>query len=93
MQINNQAKEKLKGEKALAIAKSIPRKVVFVPRGITGEIFSQKSPSNRGINGGKNIDHAEVLRMLNDGVQQSKVAKHFKVSSQAISYIKNKNQE
>ena len=88
--MTDQHREKIKGEKALAIAKSIPRKVVFVPRGITGEIFSQKSASNIGINGGKNIDHAEVLRMLNDDVQQSKVAKHFRVSSQAISKINNK---
>ena len=88
--MTDQHREKIKAEKALVIAKNIPRKTVFVPRGITGEIFSQKSAINRGINGGKNIDHAEVLRMLNDGVQQSKVAKHFRVSSQAISYIKNK---
>ena len=90
--MTDQHREKIKAEKALVIAKNIPRKTVFIPRGITGEIFSQKSPSNIGINGGKNIDHAEVLRMLNDGVQQSKVVKHFRVSSQAISYIKNKNQ-
>jgi len=31
--------------------------------------------------------------MLNEGVKQSVVAKHFKVSSQAISYIKFKNKE
>ena len=48
--MTDQHREKIKGEKALAIAKAIPRKTVFVPRGITGEIFSQKSPSNRGFN-------------------------------------------
>ena len=91
--MTDQRKEKLKGEKALAIAKNIPRKTVFIPRGITGEIFSQKALSNRGINGGKNLDHSEVLKMINEGVKQSVVAKYFKVSSQAISYIKNKYKE
>lgn len=42
-------KENLKAHKALAKAKAIPRRVVYIPRGITGEIFSQKSPSNRGM--------------------------------------------
>ena len=89
--MTDQHREKLKGEKALAIAKNIPRTQIYVPRGITGEILSQHNGFTRGINGGKKIDHSEVIKMLNDGHTQSEVARKFRITSQAVSYIKKKN--
>ena len=62
-------------------------------RGITGDILGQNKSLSRGRNNSNKLDHSEVLKMLNEGVKQSVVAKHFKVSSQAISYIKFKNKE
>ena len=40
--MTDQHREKLKAEKALEKAKSIPRKVIYVQRGITGVILSVK---------------------------------------------------
>lgn len=90
MQINNQAKEKLKGEKALAIAKSIPRKVVFVPRGITGEVFGSEFNLTNCRSKTRKLDHSEVLECIKQGMSHKDMVQKFKVSSQAISYIKNK---
>lgn len=91
--MTDQRREKLKGEKSLALAQKIPRKIVFIPRGITGDMLGQNTSLSRGRNNSNKLDHSEVLKMLNEGVKQSVVAKHFKVSSQAISYIKFKNKE
>jgi hypothetical protein len=88
-----QHKHRENGLKALALAQKIPRKIVFIPRGITGDILGQNKSLSRGRNNSNKLDHSEVLKMLNEGVKQSVVAKHFKVSSQAISYIKFKNKE
>ena len=88
-----QHKHRQNGLKALVIAKKIPREIVFVPRGISGDMLAQNRNLNRGRNNSNKLDHSEVLKMLNEGVKQSVVAKHFKVSSQAISYIKFKNKE
>ena len=88
-----QHKHRQNGLKALALAQKIPRKIVFIPRGITGDMLCQNTSLSRGRNNSNKLDHSEVLKMLNEGVKQSVVAKHFKVSSQAISYIKFKNKE
>ena len=56
-------------------------------------MLGQNTSLSRGRNNSNKLDHSEVLKMLNEGVKQSVVAKHFKVSSQAISYIKFKNKE
>lgn len=83
--------EKIKGEKALKIAKAIKRKVIFVPRGVTGDMLAGKkqvrdprSPKKKG------LDHEKILQMLKDGKSQSELARKFKVTAQTISYIKNK---
>ena len=85
--MTDQRKEKLKGEKALAIAKAIPRKTVFVPRGISGEVFYQGVDMAKGLNSGRKLNHSKVMEMLNEGVKKSEVATKFKVTNQAIDYI------
>lgn len=91
IEIYDSKRRKIAGEKALTKAKAIKRKVIFAPKGMTGEMLSNsrnvrsvRSPSHKG------IDHAKVLEMLKKGIKQSDIAKEFKVSSQTISYIKKK---
>lgn len=81
--------EKIKGEKALKIAKAIKRKVIFVPRGVTGDMLAgEKQVRNPRNPTQKGLDHAKILEMLKDGKSQSELAKKFKVTVQTISYIK-----
>lgn len=90
--MTDQHREKLKGEKALATAKAIDRKVVFIPRGITGDVLSEKYQLRTVAQGRKTkLNHSEVLKMLNDGSTQSEVARKFKITKQMVSYIKKKN--
>jgi len=87
-------RQKIKAEQALQVAKTIQRKTIVVPRGITGDLLTGKNqmPNNKNPKT-KGINHDDVLKMLKDGVKHSEVAKKFKVSTQSISYIKNKYKE
>jgi len=81
--------DKIKAEKVLEIAKKIKRKVVFLKRGVTGYDLSQKKV-DRNRYGNKKLNHEEVLKMIKEGIKSHVIAKHFKVTSQAIVYIRNK---
>lgn len=91
--MTDQHREKIKGEKALAIAKAIPRKVIYLQKGITGSVLSDDRPLYFSHNKRKhNIDHSEVMKMLNDGSTPSEVARKFRITKQMVSYIKLKKQ-
>lgn len=83
-----QKRELIKAQKALAVAKSIKRKVVYLPRGITGEIFNDGFNNFR--NKTKKLDHSEVLQCIKEGMPHKDLIQKFKVTSQAISYVKKK---
>ena len=83
-------KERQRGLKALEIAKAIPRKVIYIPRGITGDILTDSPTYYQKSRKRKNIDHREVLKMLKDGVSQTETARKFSITKQMVSYIKNK---
>lgn len=83
--------EKAKADKVLEIAKAIPRKVVFLKRGIIGEVLSDAMPLHRkGRNQPKKLNHDEVRQMLADGKTQAEIAVKMGVTKQMVSYIKNK---
>ena len=59
-------KHRQNGLKDLALAQKIPRKIVFIPRGITGYMLGQNTRLSRGRNNSNKLDHSEVLKMLNE---------------------------
>ena len=85
-----QSKNRIKAIQNLEIAKAIPRKVIFLPRGVTGDFISEKKQGYNNRNPKpKGINHQDVLEMLKTH-NQSEVARHFRITSQAVSYIKKK---
>ena len=76
---------------ALAKAKAIPRKTVYVPKGVTGEIMTGTPIQHGGRRTPRRqIDHEAVLARIKEGANHSQVAKEFKITRQSVIYIKKK---
>lgn len=96
--MTDQRKELVKAHKALEVGKLMEAernkngiKTVKIPNGVRGEIFAQAIGVGRGRNLKSVIDHAEVLRLLGEGLTQTQVGNQLRISKQMISYIYNKN--
>lgn len=89
----NSTREREKAMKALAVAKSIDRKVVFIPRGISGEHLEKREQKNSQRTP-KGIDRDDVLKLHNSGMSSMEIAKELNVSRQAVHYhLRNKDLE
>lgn len=77
---------------ALAKAKEVPRRTVYIPKGVTGEIMTGTPPQYSGRRKPRRqIDHEAVLARLKEGANHSQVAKEFKITRQSVIYIRKKH--
>lgn len=71
--------------KALEIAKQIPRNIIRIPQGMSGEhLRPREMPNSQRTRHG--VDKAEVYRLYDEGKTQVEIAKIFRVTNRTISY-------
>jgi len=91
LQYHSKAKKALElAKKAEAIRLARGQKAIKIPNGLSGDVLYQNMSINYGMNFGKKLPHADVVRLADLGTKPSEIAKRFNVTPQSIYYIINK---